>query len=743
MPGLLEPDARGPLGHGARVRRALRARDAHGRAAASSKRPTPRSAASPRSGRSCDELLATLRRSARPRCTAPTGWRPRRSRRRRPRREHGRRLRLYLKREDLDHTGAHKINNALGQALLTRRLGKSRVIAETGAGQHGVATATACALLGLDVRRVHGRRGHPSPGTQRAADARARCGGPRGHVGHRDAQGRGQRGDARLGHQRRDDPLRAGVRGGPAPVSRRWCATSSGVIGDEAAPQLLAVEGRLPDVAIACVGGGSNAIGLLARFIGEPDVRLVGVEAAGEGLGWPARGGARRRHRRASSTGRARYLLQDDDGQVTEARSVSAGLDYPGIGPQLSALSEAGRLEIVTRDRRRGGRRDALLTRTEGILPALETSHAVAALPRLLAGIEGAGRSPDRRSCCWASRGAATRTWPRSSGSRMSSPGTAPGERRSPRRRRTPTTRPGRDASRARSHAAARRRPRRAHPVCRGRATRTRTPARHRVSRRSMRAPTCSRSACRTRTRSRTARRSSARARRRSRAGTTLERSIELVGRIRAARPGVPLVTMGYVNQVIGRPRRSGAGLRASRAAGASGFILADLTPDEGGPFEAAAAEAGIGVVYLVAPTTAPARRAAVAARSGGFLYCVSLAGVTGARRSLPPGVGRLPRGGEGRVARCRSRSASASRGPRTRGRSPMPAAMASSSRQRSWMRWVRTAATWRAWPRSWRRSTRAPAGASTHGARDRRSAGVPRWDRSRGGTTRRVAWGE
>jgi tryptophan synthase beta chain len=293
-------------------------------------------------------------------------------------------LRLYLKREDLDHTGAHKINNALGQALLTRRLGKSRVIAETGAGQHGVATATACALLDLECVVYMGaediRRQAPNVLRMRALGTEVREV-TSGTATLKDAINEAMR-DWVTNVATTHYVLGSAVGPHPYPALVRDLQR---VIGDEAATQVRLIDGRLPDAAIACVGGGSNAIGLLCRFIGEPSVRLVGVEAAGEGL--------RGKHAAALAGGTPgvlhgsrSYLLQDDDGQVMEAHSISAGLDYPGIGPQLSALFEAGRLDILsaTDDEALDGVRT--LTRTEGILPALEPAHAVAALGAWLAG---------------------------------------------------------------------------------------------------------------------------------------------------------------------------------------------------------------------------------------------------------------------------------------------------------------------------------------------------------------------
>jgi len=300
------------------------------------------------------------------------------------------RLRLHLKREDLAHTGAHKINNALGQALLTRRLGKSRVIAETGAGQHGVATATACALLGVPCVVYIGeediRRQAPNVLRMGALGAEVRP----------VTSGSGTLKDA-VNEAMRDWVTNVatthyvlGSAMGPHPyptivrdLQRR--------IGDEAAAQLLAVEGRLPDLAIACVGGGSNAIGLLARFIGEPAVRLAVAEAAGDGIETGRHAAAILGGSPGILHGSRSLMLQDRDGQVVEAVSASAGLDYPGVGPQLAALAEAGRISLAAATDREAVAAMRTTTLAEGILPALETAHAIAALPKVLAGAAAAG----------------------------------------------------------------------------------------------------------------------------------------------------------------------------------------------------------------------------------------------------------------------------------------------------------------------------------------------------------------
>ena len=287
---------------------------------------------------------------------------------------------IYLKREDLAHTGAHKINNALGQILLAVRMGKRRIIAETGAGQHGVATATACARFGLecvvymgteDVRRqaLNVFRMRLLGADVRQVDSGSRT--------LKDAINETIRDWVT---NVRDTHYVIGSVIGPHPYPTLVRDLQS-VIGRETKAQLQAALGRLPDVAIACVGGGSNALGLFHPFL--PDgVRLIGVEAAGEGLD--------RRHAATLSRGRPgvlhgtrSYLLQDQHGQVQAAHSISAGLDYPGVGPEHAWLKRSGRVEYVsvTDDEALTGFQ--LLCRTEGIVPALEPSHAIAYLPRL------------------------------------------------------------------------------------------------------------------------------------------------------------------------------------------------------------------------------------------------------------------------------------------------------------------------------------------------------------------------
>ncbi len=291
-------------------------------------------------------------------------------------------IRVFLKREDLAHTGAHKINNALGQALLAKRMGKGRIVAETGAGQHGVATAAACALIGLDCVVYMGttdvERQAPNVRRMHLLGAEVRPVST-GHGTLRDALNEALRDwVANVG----DTAYILGSAAGPHPYPDMVAELQS-VIGHEARAQLLDRVGRLPDVAAASVGGGSNAIGLFRAFLGAR-TRLLGVEAGG-------RGDAPGDHAASLGLGSPgvlhgafTYLTQTDDGQVVEPHSVSAGLDYPGVGPQLAALATSGRLEVA-----RASDVDAVaalhrLTRRAGILPALEPSHALAAVARLL-----------------------------------------------------------------------------------------------------------------------------------------------------------------------------------------------------------------------------------------------------------------------------------------------------------------------------------------------------------------------
>jgi tryptophan synthase beta chain len=284
---------------------------------------------------------------------------------------------VLLKREDLLHTGAHKINNALGQALLAKRMGKQRVIAETGAGQHGVATATACALLGQECVVYMGtedmRRQRPNVERMGLLGATVE--------------------PVEVGARTLKEAVSAAIRDwvtnvqtthyvigsavGPAPYPA-LVRDLQRVIGDEARTQVLEREGRLPDRVVACVGGGSNAIGTFTAFLEDPDIELVGVEAAGEGLASGRHGASLGAGREGVLHGTFSSILQDADGQILEAHSVSAGLDYPGVGPEHAFLRDEGRVryESVTDEEALSAFRE--LSRLEGIIPALEPAHAIA-----------------------------------------------------------------------------------------------------------------------------------------------------------------------------------------------------------------------------------------------------------------------------------------------------------------------------------------------------------------------------
>ena len=300
-------------------------------------------------------------------------------------------FRLYLKREDLAHTGAHKINNALGQALLTRRLGKTRVIAETGRRPARRRHRHRLRPARPPVRRVHGRGGHPPPGTQRAPDAGARRRGP---VASPRARRRSRTPSTRrcaTGSPTSRPPTTCWARPWARTRIPRSSATSSGASVTRPRPSCGPSRDGCRTSRSPASGGGSNAIGLLARFIGEPSVRLAVAEAAGDGMETGRHAAAIAGGTPGILHGSRSLMLQDRDGQVIEAHSASAGLDYPGVGPQLAALAEAGRMEVGTATDREAIAAMKTVTRTEGILPALETSHAVAALPKLLAGLEGSG----------------------------------------------------------------------------------------------------------------------------------------------------------------------------------------------------------------------------------------------------------------------------------------------------------------------------------------------------------------
>jgi len=291
-------------------------------------------------------------------------------------------IRVFLKREDLNHTGSHKINNVIGQALLTKRMGKRRVIAETGAGQHGVATATAAALFGLDCVVYMGK-----VDTERQAlnVARMRLLGAEvipvtnGTATLKDAINEALRDWVANVN---DTHYLLGTVAGPHPFPTMVRDFHS-VIGNEARQQMLDEFGFLPDVVTACIGGGSNAIGLFHAFLDDESVRLIGFEAAGDGMDTPRHAATLSLGRPGVLHGARSYMLQDEDGQTQDSHSISAGLDYPGVGPEHSWLKDLGRAEYrgISDDEAMQALR--LLSRTEGIIPAIETAHALAGVLKL------------------------------------------------------------------------------------------------------------------------------------------------------------------------------------------------------------------------------------------------------------------------------------------------------------------------------------------------------------------------
>jgi tryptophan synthase beta chain len=289
---------------------------------------------------------------------------------------------IYLKREDLNHTGAHKINNTVGQVLLARRMGKKKVIAETGAGQHGVATATVAALFGLECEVFMGtediRRQSLNVFRMKLLGAKVT------EVSSGTATLKDAMNDA-LRHwvaHVRDTFYVIGTVAGPHPYPL-MVRNFQSVIGTEAKQQLFEAEGRLPDVAVACIGGGSNAMGLFYPFIEDMSVQLLGVEAAGFGVETGKHAASISAGSPGVLHGNKTYLLQDDDGQIQHAHSISAGLDYPGVGPEHSHLSDIERADYVSITDTEALEAFQKLTHIEGIIPALESAHAIAQVMKL------------------------------------------------------------------------------------------------------------------------------------------------------------------------------------------------------------------------------------------------------------------------------------------------------------------------------------------------------------------------
>ncbi len=290
--------------------------------------------------------------------------------------------RVYFKRDELNHTGAHKINNCVGQILLARRMGKTRIIAETGAGQHGVAAATVSALFGLPCTVYMGttdvERQKPNVFRMKLLGAEVSP----------VSAGAGTLKDAMNEALRdwvanvRDTYYLIGTVAGPHPYPMMVRDFQS-VIGEEAKAQIREAEGRLPDVAVACIGGGSNAMGLFHPFLDDPEVRLIGVEAAGKGLDTGRNAASLSRGRPGVLHGNRTSLLQHDEDQIVEAHSISAGLDYPGVGPEHSWLHDLNRVEYVAATDEEALAAFQLCTRTEGIIPALEPAHALAHVAKI------------------------------------------------------------------------------------------------------------------------------------------------------------------------------------------------------------------------------------------------------------------------------------------------------------------------------------------------------------------------
>jgi tryptophan synthase beta chain len=300
--------------------------------------------------------------------------------------EHYGGAKIYLKREDLNHTGAHKINNCMGQILLARRMGKKRIIAETGAGQHGVATATVAARFGLECAIYMGEtdieRQKPNVFRMKLLGAEVVP----------------VKSGARTLKDAMNEALRdwvtnvedtfyiIGTVAGPHPYPQ-LVRDFQCVIGDETRRQIMEAEGRLPDTLLACIGGGSNAMGLFHPFLDDENVDIIGVEAAGHGIDTDKHAASLKGGRPGVLHGNRTYLLQDDDGQILEAHSISAGLDYPGIGPEHSWLNDIGRVKYVNATDAEALEAFQLCCKLEGIIPALESAHALAHLEKLAPGL--------------------------------------------------------------------------------------------------------------------------------------------------------------------------------------------------------------------------------------------------------------------------------------------------------------------------------------------------------------------
>lgn len=559
---------------------------------------------------------------------------------------------IYLKREDLCHTGAHKINNSLGQALLARRMGKKRVTAETGAGQHGVAVATAAALLNLtcevymgevDIRRQSLNVFRMELLGARVIPVRS------GSRTLKDATNEAIRDwvtNVRTTHY----IIGSVVGPHPYPLLVR---DFQAIIGKETKVQLQELEGRLPDYIVACVGGGSNALGIFYPFLEDP-VALLGVEAAGRGLETGKHAASLTAGKRGVLHGAFSYVLQDTGGQISLAHSVSAGLDYPGVGPEHSYLKDTGRVSYTVATDEEALAAFQLLARTEGILPALESAHALAAVVKLapqlppekavVVNLSGRGDkdvevvaellgSPLRALLARQEEAPAqTKIFTPALGRQ--------GEEKVAKEGKIPLMlKKGSDSSLGTARICAcfkelsARKEKALIPyLCAGDPDFELTsklvltlqaaganllelgvpfsdpladgPVIQAASQRALRG------------------------------GATLARILSLVSSLRS-QVRIPLLLMSYFNPLLqfGLPEF----VREAKEAGVDGFIVPDLPPEEGEELWALATAAGLCPVPLVAPTTTPDRLAKLARLAPGFIYCVSVTGVTGARESLPP----------------------------------------------------------------------------------------------------------
>ena len=553
--------------------------------------------------------------------------------------------RIFLKREDLNHTGAHKVNNVLGQALLARRMGKTRLIAETGAGMHGVATATAAALLGLPCVVYMGAldvaRQAPNVDRMRALGAEV-VAVQSGSRTLKDAMNEAIRDWAASAEH---TFYVIGTVAGPAPYPEMVKAFQS-VIGREARRQCLDKLGRLPDEVIACVGGGSNAMGIFAGFLDDPEVRLTGVEAAGEGL-------ATGRHAASINGGTVGVLhgaktklLQTPEGQILEAYSVSAGLDYPGVGPEHCHLAALGRARYAVCDDLHAIHAFDALCRCEGIIPALESSHALAeairiapTLPReavLVVNLSGRGDKDMDNVTQWKAAHPDYRyEGPHSpDGGTPQGPGSQPVtvETKSPSSvHRSPTG--GARLQAAFTHAKAEGRAARILYMPCGFPSMAETES-------AMEAliaggadvlelgvpfsdPIADGPAIQAAGQQALA------------GGVNLPKILDLAGNLRAKHPETGLVLFSYYNPILAYgPERLCAD---AVAAGIDGLLVVDVPHEEEAELRPVAEAAGLSWIPLVSPATTPERAKELVAGCDGFVYVITVRGITGERKALPP----------------------------------------------------------------------------------------------------------